>query len=485
VLFSSSKFPRHFRLFGFGFASMFLLTICLTGCENSKPTEESPVNLPPIDRPPLSVLIVDDETFASQLERQWNGQSESKIETRVVSEPEFAADWNQVSEADVVIYPSGWMGELASRNLLLKINPRLLDDESFSAADIMPHDRVRLTQWGSDTLAVSLGHRPWVLMYREDCLNAVGVAPPKTWEEYAQACQRLKTPPTSVPGLDPGNWTPTVEPTAPEWMSDLLLARSASYISHRGSFCPYFDLRRRTPLIGNPAYVRGLTELLAQQYPEVLGTDMSPSSGWHRLMQGQCAMAIGWPGTVDDDTEGTASVRIQPLPGSKSVYIHSSGAWRERSDEEWTQVPYYGNPGRLISVTEASRRSGSAWGLISWLSQKQNQRKLCASLATAFPTRYSLLSQSDDWLSGRMPPQAIQDLTSTVRTNQDEFVLMTPPRIAGSQLLLTELQQAILDAKKGKSPENALSETSKKWSELMEDRGSDSFILEWEKSLGL
>lgn len=472
-------------LFGLGWLGSLTLVLCLTGCESSKPNEEPPVSAQPDTRPPLSVLIVDDEAFASQLERLWNAQSESKIRTLVVSAQDFAADWNQVTQADVVIYPSNWLGELASRDLLLRINPRLLEDESFSAADIMPHDRERLTTWGKDTLAVSLGHRPWVLMYREDCLNAAGVEPPTTWAEYAQACEKLSSPPSTVPGLAPNEWTPTVEPTAPEWITDLLLARTASYVSHRGSFSPYFDLRKATPLVGNPAYVRGLTELLAQQYPDKLGTEQSPSSGWERLMKGQCAMAIGWPGNVDDETEGTASVRIQPLPGSTSVYIHSSKEWRDRTDEEWGQVPYYGNPGRLISVTESSRRSGSAWGLITWLSEKQNQRQICSSLSDAFPTRYSLLSQSNNWLSGNMPTQAIQDLTSTVRTNQNEFVLMTPPRISGSQPLLNNLQQAILEAKEGKSPEIALSEASKKWSEQTEQRGSDSVILEWEKSLGL
>ena len=53
------------------------------------------------------------------------------------------------------------------------------------------------------------------------------------------------------------------------------------------------------------------------------------------------------------------------------------------------------------------------------------------------------------------------------------------------QSLLDELQKAILDAKEGKSPENALTEASKKWSEQMDERGSDSFIHEWENSLGL
>ena len=476
---SSTKF------FGVGWLSTLALVVCLTGCDNSVPAEKPPVAALPDTRPPLSVLIVEDEAFAAQLERLWNAQSESKIETNVVTEQDFAADWNQVAQADVVIYPSNWIGELASRDLLLKINPRLLDDESFSAADVMPHDRERLTQWGRDTMAVSLGHRPWVLMYREDCLNAVGVEPPTTWAEYAKVCEKLGSPPASVPGLDSSEWTPTVEPTDPAWITDLLLARTASYISHRGSFCPYFNLRKRIPLVGSPAYVRGLTELLTHQYPEKLGTTQGPSSGWERLMKGQCAMAIGWPGNIDDETEGTASVRIQPLPGSTSVYIHSSGEWRDRTNEEWKQVPYYGNPGRLISVTEASRRSGSAWGLITWLSQKQNQRQICSSLSNAFPTRYSLLSQSDDWLSDKIPTQAIQDLTSTVRTNQDEFVLMTPPRISGSQSLLDELQKAILDAKEGKSPENALTEASKKWSEQMDERGSDSFIHEWENSLGL
>ena len=208
-----------------------VLSVCFaaSGCKPQVPEQEPQNSEVKTNPKPLSVLVINDEEFAERLERLWNAQSESKIRTEVVSEEDFSSDWNQISNYDVAVYPSQYLGELASRDLLLKINPRLLEDDNYGAADIMPHDREKLTVWGRDTVAVSLGHRPWVLMIREDIFEAAGLETPETWEQYSEVCQRLESPP-ELPEIDAENWTPTTEPTATDWLDDLLFARSGSYI---------------------------------------------------------------------------------------------------------------------------------------------------------------------------------------------------------------------------------------------------------------
>ena len=465
-------------------ATVLSVWFAASGCK-PQISEQGPQNSEVTTNPnPLSVLVINDEEFAERLERLWNAQSESKIRAEVLSEEDFSSDWNQISKYDLAVYPSQYLGELASRDLLLKINPRLLEDDNYGAADIMPHDREKLTVWGRDTVAVSLGHRPWVLMIREDIFEAAGLETPETWEEYSEVCQRLESPP-ELPEIDAENWTPTTEPTATDWLDDLLFARSGSYISHRGSFCPLFDLRKGIPLVNNSAYEKGLQELVRHQYSEILGDRLSPESGWERLLKGQCAMAIGWPAPEVADAASNAVIRVAPLPGSTSVFISTSDAWRERADEESIHIPYYGQPGRLISVTEASRRSGSSWGLVSWLSQKKNQQQICSTLSSAFPTRYSLLSQSGRWLGSELSTQSVQDLTAVVRAYQDEFVIMTPPRISGSAELLRPVENAVLDAKAGKTPAEALSGVQKAWTTQLESRREEGFIRELELSLGL
>lgn len=472
------------RLLAFIFVTVLSVSFVVLGCSPTV-TEQEPQNSEVKTNPnPLSVLVINDEEFADRLERLWNAQSESKIRTEVLSEEDFSSDWNQISDYDLAVYPSQYLGELASRDLLLKINPRLLEDDNYGAADIMPHDREKLSVWGRDTVAVSLGHRPWVLMIREDIFEAAGLEIPETWKEYSEVCRRLESPP-ELPEIDAENWTPTTEPTATEWLDDLLFARSGSYVSHRGAFCPLFDLRKRIPSVDNPAYAKGLQELVQHQYSEILGDRLSPESGWERLSKGQCAMAIGWPAAAVSDTSSNAAIRIAPLPGSTSVFISTSDAWRERSDEESIHIPYYGQPGRLISVTEASRRSGSSWGLVSWLSQKKNQQQICSNLSSAFPTRYSLLSQSDRWLGSELSTQSVQDLTAVVRAYQDEFVIMTPPRISGFRELLLPVEKAVLDAKAGQTPVEALNGVQKAWTIQLETRGEEPFIRELELSLGL
>ena len=72
-----------------------------------------------------------------------------------------------------------------------------------------------------------------------------------------------------------------------------------------------------------------------------------------------------------------------------------------------------------------------------------------------------------------------------MRDYQDEFVIMAPPRISGSAELLRPVEKAILEAKAGKNPAEALSGVQKVWTTQLESRGKEGFIRELELSLGL
>ena len=72
-----------------------------------------------------------------------------------------------------------------------------------------------------------------------------------------------------------------------------------------------------------------------------------------------------------------------------------------------------------------------------------------------------------------------------MRAYQDEFVIMTPPRISGSAELLRPVENAVLDAKAGKTPAEALSGVQKAWTTQLESRREEGFIRELELSLGL
>ena len=468
-----------------------IVAVALWGCKSQEPTSP-PTGDPPVNRAPLKILIVEDTEFAENLTRLWNAQSDTKIATQIVGLAELTADFEQVGEHDILIYPSRLFGELASRDLLLKINPRLLEADEFNAPDILPLDRDRLIRWGDATLAVSMGHVPWVLMYRKDLLAKAGLEPPTTWQEYEAACQRLSAPPQDAERVDVARWTPAVEPTAPEWTGHLLLARTASYISHRGSYCGVLDLQSGEPLIAAPAYVRGLKELVARRSADAGQESLSPAAGWQRLRTGQCGLAIGWPAARGDgeslaagELDAAGEIGIAPLPGAKQVYIIAEGAWRDRSGDEYPQVPYVGTPGRLISIAERSRRTGTAWGLVSWLSQKENQLQLSPASRSSFPTRYSLLPATQRWLDRSVSPQATEELASTVREIQQQLVVMTAPRFPDADRLLSLLSKAVDEAAAGESPQTALDRAQQAWRQAIDERGVETVVEEVELSLGL
>ena len=94
-------------------ATVLSVSFAASGCKPQVP-EQEPQNSEVKTNPnPLSVLVINDEEFAERLERLWNAQSDSKIRTEVLSEEYFSSDWNQISNYDLVVYPSHDLGELA------------------------------------------------------------------------------------------------------------------------------------------------------------------------------------------------------------------------------------------------------------------------------------------------------------------------------------------------------------------------------------
>ena len=68
--------------------------------------------------------------------------------------------WNDVAasiEADVILFPSRYLGELCTGDGLRPVRPNVLQSREFNAADVFPLVRHQLIRWGGQTMALPLG----------------------------------------------------------------------------------------------------------------------------------------------------------------------------------------------------------------------------------------------------------------------------------------------------------------------------------------
>src|SRR5688500_16794409 len=106
-----------------------LLTISVLIIAGCRPSTAPTASKTPSDASPpaaLRLLVIDDPDLAHVIERQWTAHGESPLQVRLTTQDEFLNKPERRLAADIVIYPSALIGELASRDWLQPLTEQQL-----------------------------------------------------------------------------------------------------------------------------------------------------------------------------------------------------------------------------------------------------------------------------------------------------------------------------------------------------------------------
>jgi len=154
----------------------------------------------------LDVLLYDDPSFfideklqaeVSQLlggKLRFQGLPLDDVRLRTLSNAEKC-----VSDFDIVAVDLPWIGEYATRGILMPIED-LVAGSTINRADFHPAEWEGTHSEGHQ-YALPLSINPEVLFYRRDMLDAAGFAPPATTDELLTAAKRLHSPREKVYGI--------------------------------------------------------------------------------------------------------------------------------------------------------------------------------------------------------------------------------------------------------------------------------------------
>jgi hypothetical protein len=106
----------------------------------------------------LRVLVVNEPALVEALNRlrgEWTERSGGELTAS-------GTTWKELNEAktldaDVVVFPSRYLGELCTRNWLRPVRANVLESEALKSTDIFPLVRNELIKWGGQTMALPLG----------------------------------------------------------------------------------------------------------------------------------------------------------------------------------------------------------------------------------------------------------------------------------------------------------------------------------------
>ncbi len=417
---------------------LILVLICVIsgGCRGAaEPQAPEAIVAKPRAAVRLTVLVVNDAELAQGirlLAGEWSERSGGTLGVVEITLDELLAA--QELAADVVIYPSRYLGTLVMRNWLRPVRESVLNDPALAWGDFLTMVRDQAVRYGGEVFALSLGEMPLVMAWQ-------GVVPkklPETWEQLGTRAVRAEK---------------SLEQPFP---------LTCEFLSRTLAATPPAD---RATLFFNAQTMNA--ELLQPQMVHALETMAATAS------EADFSAAVVLPRTA-------ISTQLSPLLSADQVYNASLDQWEARTKSLQPVICGFG--GRLVSVTTESRNAASGFKLLPWLVSGSTGAQLSQRSTATLWQRASQVSQGARWFASAADDNCVSWLTAAM-SRGNAYLL---PRIPGIDQYLAELETALGKALSGKqTPTEALAGAAERWNEITEKLGRDGQRTAFNRHLGL
>jgi multiple sugar transport system substrate-binding protein len=472
-------------------ASLALLIVAASGgCKRGTSESVSPEGQ--VTELPLRVLVIDDEPLADAVKLAWDSRVGGSTKLLHLTVAELREGEQTRLNADVILYPSYLLGELAERDLIEPLDTEDAADPIFDRQGLFELIRLREIVWGSKVYAVPLGSPQFTLFYRKDIFAKLELEPPSTWEQYQALAKQLsdRSAIGDLASPDDQEWRGTVEPLAPTWAGPMLLARAAAYARHRNQYSTLFDFNSMEPLIASPPIERALEELAAIAAKES-DARHTPQEVRRIFLAGQSAMAITWPSRADDASVATTTDRgdwigVAELPGSRDVYNYATQSWEQRPTDERSHVSLIASDGRLGSVTKDCRRKKHALGMLFMISGNELGTTIGSASSHTTLFRETQIGQESVWVDQELEGAPARQYAEVVQAAQNGAAWLDAIRIPGRDKYVAALDQAVASVLAGEATASeALKVASGDWNRMTDSMDRDSQQKAYMRSLGL
>ena len=419
-----------FRLIAFGL----LLTLvgCADGKTNSKPTQESPQ--PRLVASKLKVLVVDDPGISEGLQLlsgEWTERSGGELVIEQSTPTDFLA--TEELSADLIVYPSRYVGELVQRGWIRPVRKSVLESEEAAIKDLFPLVRDQTQKYGRTVYGLSLGEPPLMLRINGDPQESQSIR----WKQIVSSESKVSYP-----------------------LAVALLARGVFYSQGRSGTIDCFDPDSMQPQIDRPPFVRALQEMIDRD-----GSETQPDDN-----------QLSWPTYRSDNAE-----RLATLPIPEEVYHPLREAWVENDLDR--PITVLGVAGRMVSVSKTTRNSSSAFKFMTWLISADTVRQVSPrSQATAWfrKSQARNVGRSSDLGSGGA------QLAASVGELLSSPYYFVMPRIPGIDDYLESLDAAAGTAISERQDAKAvLAAVANRWESLTDQLGRDRQRTAYRQHLGL
>ncbi len=460
---------------------LIVLILWISGCQRgddhseTSGAEPSPVTVSSV---PLRLWVVGLVDQPSLIQRQWRSGSEQAIDIRSLTVEEFLEQPR--CQCDVAIFPSRLMGELISRDWIVKLPGAAQVKKTASELDsrVTPSGAWQSqAQYGGQVFAIPLGCSIPVFIASDPLVGALAEQP--SWNEVLAALAIDESAP------DPESITLDSSQIDPAALVDRFLAIAATFSQDNSKYGLLFEMQSMQSLLSEDPFVRA-AEILASMGRQtggelaVLGTH---SQAWTWAADNpRPALAIASPALINQQaaklTTGgfiTPEMSLLDQPAADQAEpVSSAGELASGSSGAHAILGWNTGGGLVAALSGDCRQTSRAVLLLQWLSMPQTRDVLSPLVVGIEPS-----SPRGDMEA--LPVLARRHLSEALSSDS----LPAEPRLPASPAYRAALAEELVELLSGKkTAKQAMADAAQSWSEITAAAGATQRG-EYEKSLGL
>ncbi len=417
--------------------------------------------------------------------------------------PKIQNDWaTGTNSIDVGVFAAGWGVELDAAGLLEDLDPYVAADDKIDMDDIAPYFRDFGQKVGGKTKLLMVDGDFQMVYYRTDILEAAGLEPPKTWEDYLEVASKIHGQDMNGDG-------------EADYGSCIFKKRNAqSYFAIQTFAAPivqtqgtaqgfHFENETMTPIVNNAGWKKAF-ELYKEtgKYgpPEELNMDIGDTRALFKA--GRCGLIVEWgdPGTLQLDDDATAikgKMYAISAVGSREVLDRATGELVPVSADSaphavdginYSPFAAFGGWAGAINAKADQKTKDAAYAFLSYMNQAEQSGVDVTIGATGYnPYRVSQLASTDKWVEAGMPQALADNYLGAINGALANLNMSSDMKIPGAQqytsiVLDRELARYLADEI---TVEEALANIEEGWEEITEDFGRDEQVEAQALALGL
>ncbi|MCY4445535.1 MAG: extracellular solute-binding protein [Rhodobacteraceae bacterium] len=435
-------------------------------------------------------------------------QEMTGAEVRVAEAPfaelfqKILTDWaTGTNSIDVGVFASGWGVELVSGDLVENLDSYLAADDKIDLADIAPYFRDFNQKVSGSTYFITLDGDFQMLYYRTDILEANGLAPPRTWEDYLDVAAAIHGQDMNGDGEADYGSCIFKKRNAQSYFAVQSVA--ASRVQSMGtSEGIYFDPATMTPKINNEAWRKSFELYKATgEYgpPDELNQDIGDTRGL--VIGGRCGLALDWgdigPLSIEEGSLIKDKVGAVIMPGSREVLDPATGKLVACNANTCPHAvdginfaPFAAFGGWTAAINKGADDNvkQAAYDFLSYMNQAAQSNVDVTMGWTGYnPYRNSQLDNTAAWVEAGFSQEAAENYLGAIKESLNHPNMASDFRIPGAQ----QYTGVVLDRELARylageiTVDQALANIEEGWEEITDDFGREEQAAIYALSLGI